>query len=411
MSRAVSSRVGLYFALLQLVFGLTWVGYVIYLPQLAARAGIARGIVPWILVSDQVIFALSDWAVGIAADRVARVVGRLGKVIAAVTAVSTLAFLLLPFAARCGGGVFVWLVLAWAITSSALRAPPLALLGRYTPADRQPWVGALFVIGAALSTALTPFVTAGFTAYDPRIWFGLSAFSVLAVTLSIVWAERTLANATTPEPEPPSEIRFSTLAMFLAAVLLLQAGFQVYSFVSAQPLFARYANGERLSLLLSLFWAAFTLIAPLASVLVRRFGGATCMTVGAATGAASAWVAAQGTDVVTLGVAHVVAGGAWGCVMVSAVAAALTIGRDGREGTAVGAFFSVVAVATMGRIALVAAHDDQVPAVASALRWFPVAAWLAAAFVLLPVARRMRQRRPGRGASLPSSRAASGRQT
>ena len=83
MPRAVSTRVGLYFGLLQLVFGLTWVGYVIYLPQLAARAGINAGVVGWLLVFDQMIFALCDWAAGVAVDRVVRVVGRVGKIVAA----------------------------------------------------------------------------------------------------------------------------------------------------------------------------------------------------------------------------------------------------------------------------------------------------------------------------------------
>ncbi|WP_264992498.1 hypothetical protein, partial [Mycobacterium montefiorense] len=84
MPRAVSTRVGLYFSLLQLVFGLTWVGYVIYLPRLAAQAGINAGVVGWLLVFDQVIFAMCDWAAGAAVDRVARVVGRVGKITAAV---------------------------------------------------------------------------------------------------------------------------------------------------------------------------------------------------------------------------------------------------------------------------------------------------------------------------------------
>jgi len=57
----VSTRVGLYFGLLQLFFWLSWVEYVIYLPKLAAQAGIDRGVVPWILVLDQAIFALCDW--------------------------------------------------------------------------------------------------------------------------------------------------------------------------------------------------------------------------------------------------------------------------------------------------------------------------------------------------------------
>ena len=51
----------------------------------------------------------------------------------------------------------------------------------------------------------------------------------------------------------------------------------------------------------------------------------------------------------------------------------------------VGALFSVIAVATMARIALVTAHGDQVPAIATALPWLPTVAWLAAALVLIGV--------------------------
>lgn len=43
------------------------------------------------------------------------------------------------------------------------------------------------------------------------------------------------------------------------------------------------------------------------------------------------------------------------------------------------------AVATMARIALVTAHGDRVPAVASALPWLPAVSWVAAALLLLPV--------------------------
>ena len=41
---------------LQLFFALTWVVYVIYLPALAAQAGIDKRFVPWILMMDQAIF-------------------------------------------------------------------------------------------------------------------------------------------------------------------------------------------------------------------------------------------------------------------------------------------------------------------------------------------------------------------
>lgn len=391
MVRAASTRVGLYFGLLQFVFGLTWVGYVIYLPQLAAQAGINRGVVGWLLVVDQIIFALCDWAAGIAVDRVAKVIGQVGKVVVGVTAVSGLAFLLLPFVARFGVGVFVCLIVVWAITSSALRAPPLALLGRYTPAGQQPWVGSLFVVGAGLATAMTPFLAGRITAYDPRILFGASAISVLAVTAAIVWAETTLERAAAPDTDPPREIRSVTFLMFLTVVLLLQIGFQVHSSINAQPLFAKYTWPEQLPLFLSLFWVGFTLLTPLASLLARRFGAMACVLMGALVAAGSAWAAAQATNVVSLGVAQFICGGAWGTAMVSAVAAAFAIGRNGREGAAVGALFSIVALATTARIALVTAHADKVPAVAAALPWLPTLSWLAAALLLLPVMFRMAQ--------------------
>jgi MFS family permease len=385
MASGAATRVGLYFGLLQLVFGLTWVGYVIYLPQLAAQAGINRGVVGWLLVLDQIIFVLCDWAAGIAVDRVAKVVGRVGKAVVRVTAVSGLAFLLLPFVARFGAGVFVSLIVVWAITSSALRAPPLALLGRYTPVSQQPWVGSLFVIGAGLATASTPFLAGRITAYDPRILFGASALSVVAVTATIVWAEKTLERAAPPEKDPPREIRFVTFLVFLAGVLLLQIGFQVHASINAQPLFAKYARPEQLPLLLSLFWVGFTLLTPLASLLAKRFGAMVCVLMGALVAAGSAGAAALASNVVSLGVAQFICGGAWGAVMVSVVAAAFAIGRNGSEGTAVGALFSVVALATTMRIALVTAHADKVPAVASVLPWIPAVSWLSAALLLLPV--------------------------
>jgi hypothetical protein len=386
--RAVSTGVGLYFGFMQLFFALSWVIYVIYLPRLAAQAGIERGVVPWILVLDQVIFALCDWLVGIAADRVANVVGRLGALVAGVTALSALAFLLLPLVTGFGAPVFLALVVIWAVTSSALRAPPLKLLGRYTPPDQQPWVGSLFLLGIGIASLLAPFLAGWIAAYDPRIMFAASAVSVVVVTFSIVWAEKTLARSAPPETPVRSKIRSATFVVFLAAILLLAIGFQVHSFINAQPFFAKFARSTDLPPLLSLFWIGFNLLMLPASLLAKRFGGIAVMAAAALVAAASAWAAAQATGVVWLGAAQFICGGAWGAVMMSAVAAALAIGHTGREGTAVGAVFSLMAVAAMARIALVAGHYEHVPSVAAALRWLPAFSWLAAGFMLLPTARR-----------------------
>jgi len=61
-------------ALLQFFLALTWIVYVIYLPALAAQAGIDKRYVPMILLMDQVIFIACDWAAGVYADRAANAV-------------------------------------------------------------------------------------------------------------------------------------------------------------------------------------------------------------------------------------------------------------------------------------------------------------------------------------------------
>jgi hypothetical protein len=380
-ARVASTRVRLYLGLIQLFFALTWVIYVIYLPRLAVQAGIDRGSVPWILVLDQVIFAVCDCAVGIAADRLAKVVGRLGRVVAGLTALSALAFLLIPLATRVSAGVFLALIVIWSITSSALRAPPLKLLGRYTPPDQQPWVGSLFLLGTGIAFAISPFLADWITAYDPRIMFAISSVSVVAVTSSIVWAEKTLARSARPEEQANSKVHSAIFVMFLAAILLLAIGFQVH-------VFANSGRPNDVSELFSLFWIAFSLVLLPASALTKRFGGVAVIALGAFVGAGSAWATAQAADAVLIGIAQFVSGAAWGCVMMSSVAAALAIGRPGREGTAVGAMFSTMAVAAVARIALTAGHFGQGAPLTTALSWLPVLSWLGAGLMVLPAIRR-----------------------
>src|SRR3954466_13728568 len=99
-----ANRTGLYLAVLQLAFALGWTTYVIYLPKLAASVGIAPSAVILILMLDQAIFTVTDTAMGIAADRVAKIAGRLSLFVGALTAISCVAFVALPFVAGTGSG-------------------------------------------------------------------------------------------------------------------------------------------------------------------------------------------------------------------------------------------------------------------------------------------------------------------
>src|SRR5262249_31752640 len=103
-----ANRTGVYLAVLQLVFTLRWTTYVIYLPKLAAEVGIEPSWVILILMLDQAIFTITDTAMGIAADRVAKLVGRLSLFVGVLTAISCVAFLALPFVAGAGPGAQAW---------------------------------------------------------------------------------------------------------------------------------------------------------------------------------------------------------------------------------------------------------------------------------------------------------------
>src|SRR5262245_61486715 len=123
MSTSSSSSRGLalYLALVQFFFATTWTIYVLYLPQLAAQAGIDKRWVPWILVADQAVFAVMDVVTGFWIDRVRRNLARYGEWILGITVASCVAFVFLPFV---GATLMLFLLAVWAVPASAVRSPP-----------------------------------------------------------------------------------------------------------------------------------------------------------------------------------------------------------------------------------------------------------------------------------------------
>src|SRR5689334_16452290 len=100
--RTIPTGAAVYMAVVQFLFVTCWTTYVIYLPQLLAAAGLPTRYTPWLLLIDQLVFLVTDIAVGLAADRARRTIGRLGPMIVGLTVVSCAAFLLLPFAVHLG---------------------------------------------------------------------------------------------------------------------------------------------------------------------------------------------------------------------------------------------------------------------------------------------------------------------
>lgn len=377
MDRAPSHRVGVYLAVVQFVFTLTWTVYVIFLPKLAAQAGIPKQWVVFILLLDQVIFAVMDFAVGAAADRIAHVLGRLGYAILALTLVSCLAFLLLPYGSTAGvPALLLALTGIWAITSSALRAPPLVLLGKYAPQPTVPWLSALSLLGLGVAAAISPYLTIALRDFDPRLPFVVSSAGLALATAGIVWAERTLAVKAESSAGGERLVAADRASMwFFAAVLLVGIGFQVHFSLNSAPLYLRHASADQLQYLMPVFWIGFNVVILPASLATTRYGGIAVAAAGAIVAAIASLASLYADTLGTLVALQFLAGAGWACVLMSVLAAAIALGHTGREGQLTGGLFSLLAVAAFLRIGFVAFELNKDPELTAALLWVPIATW------------------------------------
>jgi MFS family permease len=370
-------------ALVQFFFVCTWTVYAIYLPRLLADMGLPPQWAPRVLLLDQLVFLGADIACGVAADRVQRTLGRLGTMVAGLTLLSCLAFLLLPHAVRLGGAAVVLfgaLTLVWTITSSALRAPPWVMLSRHAARPALPALNALTLVGLAAGGAAAPYLAVLLRGVDPRLPFALASIALAAATLAIATAERRL-GAAPPAPAAPAatpQVGQGVHFAWLAALALLAAGFQTHVSINSAGQFQRVAPGVGLEWLLPVFWIGFALAMPAGGALVRRFGALPLTTFAAAPGALAVFVAAQTGTLTVLLAAQCVAGAAWGLMLLAAFSVASDLGRSGREGLALGSLFAVLALATLARIAAVLAGWPQQLAGSALAGVLPAAGWIVA---------------------------------
>lgn len=377
------NQIGPYFALLQLFFTLSWTVYVIFLPRLAMQVGISKQWIVWILLADQVIFLAVDWAMGVYADRAAKVVGKLGPQLALITLASALAFLALPFVAPLASPVlFLVLTAFWAASSSALRAPPLVMLGKYASVGDRRWVSSLWLFGTGAAGAVAPFLTVALREADPRLPFILSSVAVVAAAWALTWAETALSGVGRGAPAPEPAVRIPIPAFLLVAALA-GLGYQVHFSLNAAPQFLKFAKPADLEYLMPVFWVGFNLFVLPLTLVIRRYGDFRVLAAGAALGAAASIMAVMAGSLGMLVAAQFASGAAWGAVMFGAFGAALALGHTGREGYASGGMFSMFALAAVARIGVIALALNQDAGFRAALAWLPAAAWALAAFVLV----------------------------
>jgi MFS family permease len=396
---AVPAAAALYIAAVQFLFVTTWTIYVIFLPRLLESAGLPMAWTLWILVLDQLVFMVADVATGIFADRVQRTLGRLGPLIVGWTVVSCIAFLLLPQVVRLGGAapaLTLGLILIWVVTSSALRAPPWVLLGKYAARPALPWLNSLTLIGLAAGGAVAPFLGVALKNIDPRLPFALSSLTLLAATAGIVQLERSLARrpaAATAPPAVPQLLDTRHLAWMLG-ILLLATAFQTHFSLNAAAQYLRFARPAELEWLMPLFWVGFGVAMLPGGALCKRHGALRVMAVAALVGAGSALVAANAGSLALLIAAQLVAGFAWGSMLVAIFSSAAELGRSGREGLALGTMFAMLALATLVRIGAVLAGLPKNAAFAPLLAWLPVALWVLGGVLIGTLALRTRSHVP-----------------
>ena len=387
---ASRNRAGIYLAFLQLIFTLGWTTYVIYLPKLAKEVGIAPAAVVLVLMLDQAIFTITDTAMGIAADRIATLVGRLGLLVALLTALSCAAFVALPFVARAGAhakSYFIALIVVWAVTSSALRAPPLMLLGKYAARPSIPFLATFAMLGYGLAGAVSSYLGVVLRDIDPRLPFVISSVVLLLTTLALSSVEGDLAAEAAPaKASAPPKPLGTVPAIFIAAMVLLALGYQFHFAINSAPMYLRFAKPMDLQWLLPVFWIGFNIAMFPASRIVKHRGGLVVIGSAGLLGAVAVIVAELAGDLSTLVIAQFLAGSAWGCMLMSAISAALAIGRTGAEGKMTGFVFSALALATFARMAAVAGGLQKLPDYASLLHWTPVACWSVAGAGLLVLA-------------------------
>lgn len=385
----------LYLAVIQFFFATTWVVYVVFLPGLLKKAGIDASWLIWLLLLDQLVFTITDTAMGYAADKIERLIGRLGPMIVWISVITCVAFALLPLVVgregqAHGKEALLALIFIWVITSSVLRAPPLVLLTKYAAKPQVPCLASLSLLGLALAGAAAPYLQLVMKGMDARFPFLLTSGTLFATVLGLVWVERQLQPpSVTPalpiSPEPYKKYR-TIIYLLMLGTLCIGIGFQLHYFLNSSPLIKRFlplATTETLAWLLPVFWIGFKILMLVGTPLVRRIGGIPVVAIAAGLGAVGVIAANLAPNIYFLMVAQFITGGAWGCLFSSGISTALGLGKTGHEGLVLGGWFSMLSLATLGRMGMVATEMNKLPAIAGGLPSIAALFWIIGALLLL----------------------------
>lgn len=366
----------LYLAVIQFLFATTWTVYVIFLPQLLAQAGIEAQWLGKILLLDQFIFIFMDIALGFAADKVRRAIGNFGGLIVGISLISCVAFVAMPWAASAVGATgLLALIFIWVLTSSALRVPPLVMLGQYAAKPQLPLAVALQAVGLAVAGSVAPYLGMALANSDPRLPFVLNSVTLLLTVIGLIYVERVLRQQTNPEAIVIPALQKTPTTLLIISSFFAGVGFQIYSSFNLQPQLLQFASKEQLPYLIPVFWMGFNLLVFPISLLVKRTGVLPMLAVVGVLTTLSALLAIWASNLEQLLIAQFLTGGFWGGVFTVGVTAALFFGSTGREGTILGLWFSMLSAAAFLRIGLFFSGEMSSPLIKSWLPTAPIGLW------------------------------------
>ena len=370
-------RTALWATAIQGLFALTWALYVAFLPGLLARAGLEAGLAIFFVLLDQAVFALSDWASGVYADRLTRTLRRIGPALTACAIFSSCALAALPWVAGLGVPVLLIAVtVLWTASSSALRAPVFTLLAQVGGAARPAGTVSLALLGIGVAGAIAPLFTRTLAQVDAG-----AALSVCALSLAIaaLFASRLEAKGT-PSAQPDAAATRAP-AFFIAALVAVGAfGVQVHTVLLGVR--AAKAGAAWAPWWSPAFWTGFALGLVIAAFVGRVQGTAPPLRIGAASlvlGALAMSGAQVAGDTVLFAIAQLVSGAAWAVFTAVAVRAAMAYGGSLGIGSPLGLIFSALALAALARVALTVVGWQG----GDWVTWAPVIAFAACGGVLL----------------------------
>lgn len=335
-----------YLGLIQFLFLLTWVVYVIFLGDLLAKLGLSKDFVPKLLLLDQVLFVVADVALGFQADRMLRLFRKIAPLVLVLNLISCLTFIALPHLASTTPNLFIGATLLWVLSASVLRAPLYGLIAQRSAEPGRGTASAL--LGMGLASAAAPYLGVAFKGIDPLLPFTLAGISLALATLGFSAWEAAQSNPA-PGARPHRQRRIGRLA---AIAVLLGLGFQTHVFLNSAPLFKHAADPTLLPWLMPVFWIGFSLAVYPGAGLVEKHGAGRVLGGAALTGTLASLACLTSPTLPWLIGIQAIAGAAWGGAFLAGLSLAGAWGHVGREALFVGTIFACLALAAIGRIGL-----------------------------------------------------------